>query len=67
MQNVDTTGLTEVMDINKQENFENNTSENNVEMKDIKLQEVASDVPIPQISQPPEIVPIQKIKKVSIF
>lgn len=55
------------MDINKEENFENDTGENNIEMKDIKLQEVTSDVPIPQISQPPEIVPIQKIKKVSIF
>ncbi|XP_070160497.1 microtubule-associated protein futsch [Polyergus mexicanus] len=63
LQDVDTSGLTEVMDINKQENFENNTSESNVKMKDVKLQEVASDDPIPQISQPPEIVPIQKIKK----
>lgn len=67
MQDVDTTEVNEMIDVNKQENFENNTDENNVEMKDDKLQEVATNVPIPQISQPAEIVPIQKIKKVSTF
>lgn len=68
LQDVDTE-LNEMMDISKEENFENNTSENNeVEMKvDTELQEVVSGVPVPQISQPSEVVPIQKIKKVSNF
>lgn len=53
----------------KQENFETTPVEDNVEIKDDRLQEeaaaAASDVPIPQIQQPSEVVPIQKIKKVS--
>lgn len=55
------------MDVNKQEeNFEAVPSEGNVEIKDEELQEAAaSDIPqIPQIQQPAEIVPVQKIKKV---
>jgi len=67
------------MDVNKQENFETSLGEGNVEIKDDRLQEeptaaataaataAVSDVPIPQIQQPSEIVPIQKIKKVSTF
>jgi len=65
------------MDVNKQENFETSLGEGNVEIKDDRLQEestaaatataAASDVSIPQIQQPSEIVPIQKIKKVSTF
>ncbi|KAG5340700.1 RSF1 factor, partial [Acromyrmex heyeri] len=65
------TTLNEIMDVNKQENFETSLGEGNVEIKDDRLQEeptaaataAASDVPIPQIQQPSEIVPIQKIKK----
>lgn len=57
-----------MLDVNKQENFETTPVEDNVEIKDDRLQEeaaaAASDVPIPQIQQPSE-VPIQKIKKVS--
>jgi len=55
------------LDVNKQETFEA-APESNVEVKNERLQEAASeDVPIPQIQQPSEIVPIQKIKKVSTF
>ncbi|KAL0134617.1 hypothetical protein PUN28_001428 [Cardiocondyla obscurior] len=59
------TTLNEMLDVDKQENFETAPSESNVEIKDETLQEavVASDIPIPQIQQPSEIVPIQKIKK----
>ncbi|KYN13723.1 Remodeling and spacing factor 1 [Trachymyrmex cornetzi] len=69
------TTLNEIMDVNKQENFETSLGEGNVEIKDDRLQEepiaaataaataAASDVPIPQVQQPSEIVPIQKIKK----
>lgn len=71
---VDTTGLNEMLDVNKQENFENNMgennmSENNVEMKEEVLQEATSEVPhIPQVSeQSQEIAPKQKIKKVNIY
>lgn len=65
---VDTTGLNEMLDVNKEENFENNTGENNVEMKDEELQKEVSEVPsILQVPQPQEIVPVQKIKKVSII
>lgn len=68
LQGVDTTGLNEMLDIDKQENFENNTAENNVEIKDERLPEVASEVPIPQIpQQPQELLPVQKIKKVSLL
>lgn len=57
-----------MLDVNKQENFETAPGEDNVEIKDERLQEAAaSDIPIPQIQQPSEIVPIQKIKKVSVF
>lgn len=59
-----------MLDVNKQEeNFETAPDEDNVEIKDERLQEeaAASDIPIPQIQQPTEIVPIQKIKKVSTF
>ncbi|XP_067206462.1 microtubule-associated protein futsch [Linepithema humile] len=64
LQGVDTSGLNETLDVDKQENFENNTTENNVEVKDERLPEVASEVPIPQIpQQPQELLPIQKIKK----
>lgn len=69
------------MDVNEQENFETSLGEGNVEIKDDRLQEptaaatvaavtvtaATSDVPVPQIQQPSEIVPIQKIKKVSTF
>lgn len=58
-----------MLDVNKQKNFEATPVEDNVEIKDDRLQEeaaaAASDVPIPQIQQPSEVVPIQKIKKVS--
>lgn len=65
---VGTTGLNEMLDVNKEENFENNTGENNVEMKDEGLQKEISEVPsILQVPQPQEIVPVQKIKKVSII
>ncbi|XP_018350051.1 PREDICTED: uncharacterized protein LOC108753179 isoform X2 [Trachymyrmex septentrionalis] len=69
------TTLNEIMDVNKQENFETSLGEGNVEIKDDRLQEeptaaataaataAVSDVPISQIQQPSEIVPIQKIKK----
>ncbi|KYN03841.1 Remodeling and spacing factor 1 [Cyphomyrmex costatus] len=73
------TSLNEMMDVSKQENFETSLGEGSVEIKDDRLQEetttaaaaavvttttaAASDVPIPQIQQPSEIVPIQKIKK----
>lgn len=68
LQDVDTTGLNEMLDIDKQENFENNTTENNVEIKDERLPEVTSEVPIPQIpQQPQELLPIQKIKKVNLL
>lgn len=69
LQDVDTTGLNEMLDVNKKESFENNMDdENNVEMKDNTLQEAASEIPqIPQIPQVQEMVPIQKIKKVNIF
>lgn len=57
-----------MLEVNKQENFEIASGEDNIEIKDERLQEAAaSDVPIPQIQQPAEIVPIQKIKKVSTF
>lgn len=60
-----------MMDVNKQENFGTTPGEDKVDIKDDRLQEAAaaaSDVlPIPQIQQPSEIVPIQKIKKVSTF
>lgn len=61
-----------MLDVNKQENFETAPDKDNVEIKDERLQEVtaatSSDVPIPQqIQQPSEIVPIQKVKKVSTF
>lgn len=63
LQDVDTTVLNEMLDVNKQQSFENN-----VEMKEEGLQEATSEVPhIPQIPQPQEIVPIQKIKKVSVI
>ncbi|KYQ46402.1 Remodeling and spacing factor 1 [Trachymyrmex zeteki] len=69
--------LNEIMDVNEQENFETSLGEGNVEIKDDRLQEptaaatvaavtvtaATSDVPVPQIQQPSEIVPIQKIKK----
>lgn len=68
------TTLNEMLDVNKQENFETFPDEGNVEIKDDGLQEAeaaaataASDVPIPQIQQPSETAPIQKIKKVSTF
>lgn len=61
LQNVDTTKM---LDVNKQEDFENNMSENNVEMKDEGLQEATSGVA--QVPEPQEIVPVQKTKKVSI-
>ncbi|XP_011158160.2 uncharacterized protein LOC105194767 isoform X2 [Solenopsis invicta] len=67
------TTLNEMMDVNKQENFETSIGEDNVEIKEDELQEAppeveaevvpASDVPIPQIPQPSETAPIQKIKK----
>ncbi|XP_024890137.1 uncharacterized protein LOC112466317 isoform X1 [Temnothorax curvispinosus] len=59
------TTLNEMVDDNKQENFETAPAEDNVEIKDERLQEAAaSDVPIPQIQpQPSEVVPIQKVKK----
>jgi len=56
-----------MLDVSKQENFETSLGEDNVEIKSDRLQEaatIASDVPISQIQQPSEIVPIQKIKKV---
>lgn len=57
-----------MLDVNKQENFETTPVEDNVETKDNRLQEAVatatSDVPIPQIQQPSEMVPVQKIKKV---
>lgn len=57
-----------MLDVSKQENFETAPDEDNVEIKDERLEEAAaSDIPIPQIQQPTEIVPIQKIKKVSTF
>lgn len=63
LQNVDTT---EMLDVNKQD-FENNMSENNVEMKDEGLQEATSGVAhVPQVPESQEIVPVQKTKKVSI-
>lgn len=65
------TTLNEMLDVNKQENFETSPGEGNVEVKDDGLQEAttaaASDVPISQIQQPSETAPIQKIKKVSTF
>lgn len=64
------TTLNEMLDVNKQENFETSPGEGNVEIKDDGLQEAAaaaSDVPISQIQQPSETAPIQKIKKVSIL
>lgn len=67
LQAVNTTELNEMLDINKQENFENNTGENNVEIKDDRLQEAVSEVPIPQVTQPEDMVPNQKIKKVDTF
>lgn len=49
--------------------METSPDQGNTEIKDERLEEAAttaaSDVPIPQIQQPSEIVPIQKIKKVS--
>lgn len=67
VQHVDTTGLNEMLSVDKQDNFENNMSENNIEMKDDRLQEIASETRIPQIPQTQEIMAIQKIKKVSEF
>lgn len=68
LQSVDTTGLNEMLDVDKQENFENNTAENNVEMKDDTLPEVTSEIPIPPIpQQPQELLPIQKTKKVNLL
>lgn len=65
---VDTTGTNETLNVNKQENFENIMSENNVEIKDEGLQEATSEVAhVPQVPEPQERVPIQKIKKVSII
>lgn len=71
------TTLNEMLDVNKQENFETSPGEGNVEVKDDGLQEAttaagaaavaSSDVPISQIQQPSETAPIQKIKKVSTF
>lgn len=60
--------LTEILSVNKQENLENSTGENNIEMKDEeRLQEVASTgIAIAQVTLPQEeVVPMQKIKKVS--
>ncbi|XP_012535217.1 uncharacterized protein LOC105836017 isoform X2 [Monomorium pharaonis] len=63
------TTLNEMIDVNKQENFETSPGEGNVEIKDDELQEAvttvtALDVTIPQIQQSSETVaPIQKIKK----
>lgn len=67
LQDIDSTGLNEMMDI-KQDSFENNMSENNVEMKDDRFQETVPGVPqISQIPQPQEMVQTQKIKKVNIY
>ncbi|XP_032682301.1 uncharacterized protein LOC116849350 isoform X2 [Odontomachus brunneus] len=64
LQDVDTTETNETMNVNKQENFENIMDENNVEMKDKGLQEATSEVAhVPQVPEPQERVPIQKIKK----
>ncbi|XP_011152130.1 uncharacterized protein LOC105190847 isoform X2 [Harpegnathos saltator] len=61
---VDTTGLNEMLDVNKQEDFENNMGENNVEMKEEELPEAISEIPhVPQIPQLQEIASIPKIKK----
>jgi len=58
-----------MLNVNKQEDLGNSMGENNVGMKvEGELQEAASaEIVIPQITQPTqeEIVPIQKIKKVS--
>lgn len=73
LQDVNTTGINEMLDVNKQENFdnmdENNMSKNNVEMKDEGLQEASSEVVahVTQVPGPQEMVPIQKIKKVNII
>lgn len=58
--------LTEMLSVNKQENLENSTGENNIEMKDEgRLQEAAS-TGIEQVTLPQEeVVSMQKIKKVS--
>lgn len=60
--------LTEMLSVNKQENLENSTGENNIEMKDEgRLQEAASTgIAIAQVTLlQEEVVPMQKIKKVS--
>jgi len=61
--------MCEMFNVNKQEDLGNSMGENNVEMKDKgEVQEAAesTEITIPQITQPQEeMVPIQKIKKVS--
>lgn len=62
--------ISEMLNLNKEENLGNSTDENNTEIKDEEeLQEAASmEMTIPQISQPQEeVVPIQKIKKVCTY
>lgn len=63
-----------MLDVSKQENFETSPIESNVDIKEDALPEgttvvaaVPSEVPVPQIQQPSEIIPTQKIKKVSSF
>lgn len=58
-----------MLDVSKQENFETAPDEDNVEIKDERLQEAAAAAAASDISiqQPSEIIPIQKIKKVSVF
>lgn len=64
-----------MLDVSKQENFETSPVESNVDIKEDALPEAttvvvaaaASEVPVPQIQQPSEIIPTQKIKKVSSF
>jgi len=60
--------MCEMFNVNKQEDLGNSMGENNFGMKDKEeLPEAAStEIAIPQITQPQEeMVPIQKIKKVS--
>lgn len=64
-----------MLDVSKQENFETSPVESNVDIKEDALPEattvvvaaVPSEVPVPQIQQPSERIPTQKIKKVSSF